>query len=83
MSLQLNPDISDQVEILEAIGCNCEDEDICIEPGESYEVLFKLDVGSINLATSFIDGELEEKKRALEEMKQNKNDKNDVSEALE
>ena len=60
VSLQLNPEISDSVEILDSLGCNFdgvdgEDEDVVIEPGETYEVLFKLDVGQINLAQSMME----------------------------
>jgi hypothetical protein len=36
------------------VGCTTDlDEPICIEPGETYEVLFKLQVGKLEFANSF------------------------------
>ena len=48
------------VEIVDSIGCGQEsdledDEQLCIEPGETYQVLFKLKVGQVRLAKSFIE----------------------------
>ena len=59
--LQLNPEIAEFVQILTSVGCNekndlmdeDEEEPLSIEPGETYEVLFKLRVGEVNLAKSF------------------------------
>lgn len=62
--LQLNPEIAEFVEIMDSVGCNNEkdqagdtDEEgpLSIEPGETYEVLFKLKVGKVKLAKSFIE----------------------------
>ena len=60
--MQLNPEIAEFVEIIDSVGCmqetnnaeDAEDEQLCIEPGETYEVLFKLKVGQVHLAKSFI-----------------------------
>ena len=72
LNLQLNPEIADFVTIIDSVGCqnsnssniaptspddDAEAEDIlCIEPGETYEVLFKLYVDKIKMqAKSFIE----------------------------
>ena len=60
LELMINPELEDAIEIEESIGCNGQkteefDEDLCIEPGETYECLFKLKVGKVNLATSVIE----------------------------
>ena len=60
--MQLNPEIAEFVEIVDSVGCGHEfdegqdpdEEPLCIEPGETYEVLFKLKVGKVRLAKSFI-----------------------------
>ena len=56
--LQLNPEIADFVEIIDSVGCamtqDPDEEQLCIEPGETYEVLFKLKVGEVRLAKSFL-----------------------------
>ena len=49
------------MQILTSVGCNekndfmdeDEEEPLSIEPGETYEVLFKLRVGEVKLAKSF------------------------------
>ena len=58
LKLQLNPEIADFIRIEESVGCETdlsdEQEPLCIEPGETYEVLFKLRVDKVkNLASSF------------------------------
>jgi len=67
LNLQLNPEIADFVQIADSVGCenvapNAQSEngvgseDLCIEPGESYEVLFKLYVDKIKTdAKSFME----------------------------
>lgn len=61
----MNPEIAEFVEIIDSVGCaevgqplsgvdGEEDEMLCIEPGETYEVLFKLNIGKINIARSFV-----------------------------
>ena len=63
LKLQLNPDIADFVEIVDSVGCNTDaereemgqdDEPLSIEPGETYDILFKLKIGKVKLAKSFI-----------------------------
>ena len=56
LKLQLNPEVAEFVEIIDSVGCeqDPDDEQLCIEPGETYEVLFKLKVGQVKLAKSFI-----------------------------
>jgi hypothetical protein len=67
LNLQLNPEIADFVQISDSVGCEkvapnaqgdngAGTEDLCIEPGESYEVLFKLYVDKIKTqARSFME----------------------------
>lgn len=57
LKLQINPEIADFVDIVDSVGCDTDYEDgemLCIEPGESYEILFKIRVNKVNLAKSFI-----------------------------
>ena len=57
LQMQLNPEISDFIDIIDSVGCDTgyDDDDIlCIEPGETYEVLFKIRVNKVKLAQSFI-----------------------------
>ena len=56
----MNPDLCDCVEIGESIGCDIgtdPEDEVIIEPGETYEVLFKLNVDSVNLANSVLEEE--------------------------
>lgn len=60
LKLQLNPEVAEFVEIVDSIGCGHEsdldeEEQLCIEPGETYEVLFKLRISQVRLAKSFIE----------------------------
>jgi len=64
----LNPEIADFVEVIDTLGCETsqskrglledgdegEDDILCIEPGETYEVLFKLRVKKVELSRSYI-----------------------------
>lgn len=61
LQLQLNPEVKDFVKIIDSVGCetqvpptgplsgdpDSDTDELVIEPGETYEVLFKLDIGKI------------------------------------
>lgn len=69
LRLHLNPEITDFVEVIDTLGCETgsskrglledgaddADEDLlCIEPGETYEVLFKLRVKKVEISRSYV-----------------------------
>ena len=75
LELMVNPDLQDTIEIEECIGCNISnkedfDSDLCIEPGETYECLFKLKVNKVNLATSTIEDTSPKKDKKADSLQQ-------------
>lgn len=65
--MHLNPDIADYVEIVDSQGlipdaksdAEGDQELLCIEPGETYQVLFKLRVKKVKMARSFMQDDAE------------------------
>jgi len=47
IDLEINPDFADFIEKVEKVDYLSDGEDVTLEPGESFEVLFKLKVGKL------------------------------------
>ena len=68
LKLELNPEFEEFIEIVDSLGCNQQrdpdfDSELCIEPGETYECSYKLKIGQVDIAKSFINDRSTSKER--------------------